>query len=347
MKTFNIANTPVGCGAKPFIIAEVAQNHDGSLGTAHAYIDAVAKTGVDAIKFQTHIALEESTLDEPFRVKFSFQDATRYDYWQRMEFTIEQWQGLAKHAKQAGLIFLSSPFSEKAVQLLTSVGMPAWKVGSGEIFNKNIIQSMAQSKVPILLSTGMSSFAEISSAIDIVKGAGLPVAVFQCTSMYPVPLDKVGLNVIMELQRRYDIPVGYSDHSGVIYPGLAALSQSVDLLEVHVTLDKRLFGPDISVALTTAELQLLVEARDAFTTMSNNPVNKDSLALDLGVMRGMFSKSICVRKAMKKGTVLHETLLTLKKPGNGINPSEIGKLIGCTLAKDVAPDRLLRWEDIA
>ncbi|AGF78966.1 sialic acid synthase [Desulfocapsa sulfexigens DSM 10523] len=341
-----IDNCLIGPRAKTFIIAEVAQNHDGSLGTAHAYIDAVAKTGADAIKFQTHIASEESTLDEPFRVKFSFQDATRYAYWKRMEFTSEQWQGLAGHAKDAGLVFLSSPFSEKAVRILSSIGMPAWKVGSGEVFNKDIIRAMARNKAPILLSTGMSTFEEISSAVNIVTDLDLEFALFQCTSMYPVPLTKVGLNVIEELRDRYSCPIGYSDHTGSIYSGLAALAQSVDLLEVHVTLDKRSFGPDVPVSLTMEQLKQLVDARDAFKSIQENPVDKNLMASELMGMRGMFSKSVCVRKKLKKGTVLEESLLTVKKPGNGIKPSETHKLLGCALVRDVTPDRLLRWEDI-
>src|SRR5262245_60624614 len=118
-----------------WIVAEVAQAHDGSLGMAHAYIDAIGNAGADAVKFQTHIAAAESTPNEPWRVKFSPQDATRYDYWKRMEFTEEQWHGLKKHAVECGLEFLSSPFSVEAVDLLTRVGVAAWKVASGEINN--------------------------------------------------------------------------------------------------------------------------------------------------------------------------------------------------------------------
>ncbi len=346
MNNFLIGSRSIGSGEKTFIIAEIAQNHDGSLGTAHAYIDAVAEAGADAIKFQTHIAAEESTFDEPFRVKFSQQDASRYDYWKRMEFTHEQWQGLADHAGDAGLIFLSSPFSKKAVSLLSSIGMPAWKVGSGEIFNQDIFHEMAENRAPILLSTGMSSYKEISTAVDVINKLGIAVAVFQCTSMYPVPLTKVGVNVFQELRDRYACPVGFSDHSGSIYPGLAALGQSIDLLEVHVTLDKRAFGPDVPVSLTIEQLRQLSEARDAFSCMAENPVDKDVIATDLSEMRTMFSKSLCVKEELKKGTVLSEGLLTVKKPGNGIKPSEMQKIVGCTLARNVTPDRLLRWEDI-
>ena len=136
-----------------YVIAEVSQNHDGSLGQAHAFIDAAAQTGVDAIKFQTHIAEAESTPDEPFRVPFSYEDKTRYDYWKRMEFTPEQWRGLYRHAQQSGLDFLSSAFSVEAFEMLQSIGIPAWKLGSGEVFNKYLFTRMAQTKKPMILSS--------------------------------------------------------------------------------------------------------------------------------------------------------------------------------------------------
>ena len=132
---FAIGQRLVGGNERPFIIAEVAQAHDGSLGAAHAYIDAVARTGADAIKFQTHIADAESTAREPFRVRFSRQDDTRRDYWRRMGFSASQWAELAAHARQRGLIFLSSPFSSQACELLAGLEMPAWKIASGEVAN--------------------------------------------------------------------------------------------------------------------------------------------------------------------------------------------------------------------
>ena len=154
--TIVISGREIGLGRPAFIIAEVAQAHDGSLGAAHAFIDVAADAGVDAIKFQTHIAAAESTLDEPFRVRFSAQDQTRYAYWRRMEFAPEQWQGLADHARDRDLVFLSSAFSLEAVRMLAGIGMPAWKVGSGEIASSSLLEAMCETGAPILLSTGMS-----------------------------------------------------------------------------------------------------------------------------------------------------------------------------------------------
>src|SRR4051812_45160420 len=159
------------------VIAEIGQAHDGSLGTAHAYIDAIAEAGADAVKFQTHIAAAESTPGEPFRVKFSPQDATRYDYWKRMEFTEPQWHALAEHARERGLIFLSTPFSSEAVELLARVGVPAWKVGSGEVTSLPLLAQMAATKLPVLVSSGMSSWEELDQATKTIQEAGAPCAV--------------------------------------------------------------------------------------------------------------------------------------------------------------------------
>ena len=152
--------------ARCLIIGEIAQTHDGSLGTAHAYIDAVANAGADAIKFQTHIAAAESTPGEPWRVKFSRQDATRFEYWRRMEFSQEQWHGLAAHARERGLLFLSSAFSPEAVDLLERVGVPGWKVGAGEVSNLPLLEKMARTGKPVILSSGMSDWAELDAAVQ-------------------------------------------------------------------------------------------------------------------------------------------------------------------------------------
>src|SRR5437763_1720168 len=146
------------------IIGEVGQAHNGSLGMAHAFIDAIANAGADAVKFQTHIASAESTAAEPWRIRFSPQDSTRYEYWKRMEFSEEQWLGLKKHADERGLLFLSSPFSVEAVQLLQRVGVPAWKVASGEISNVPLFEALARTELPVLMSTGMSDLSEIDAA---------------------------------------------------------------------------------------------------------------------------------------------------------------------------------------
>ncbi len=341
-----IGDRAVGNGAPALLIAEVGQAHDGSLGTAHAFIDASAGAGADAIKFQTHIAAAESTLDEEFRVKFSKQDATRYDYWHRMEFSPEQWAGLAQHAAEKKLIFLSSAFSLAAVELLHGLGHPAWKIGSGEYKSTDLMAAMAATGRPILLSTGMSRWAEIAKSVAGIRALGVDPALFQCTSRYPTPFDRVGLNVIDELRQAHGCPVGLSDHSGSPYPALAALARGADMIEVHVTFDHRMFGPDVPASLTFEQFRQLADARAAFAEIDANPVDKDAVADELETMRGLFTKSLAPSRALAKGTVLTAEMLTAKKPGTGIAATELDEILGRTLSRDVVPDRLLRPEDM-
>jgi N-acetylneuraminate synthase len=343
---FSIGNRRIGFREPAFVIAEVAQAHDGSLGLAHAFIDAAADAGADAIKFQTHIAAAESTLDEPFRVRFSKQDETRFDYWRRMEFSEEQWHGLAGHARERGLVFMSSAFSPAAVELLTRLGAPAWKIGSGEFASRALWEMMMATGAPMLFSTGLAKRAEIADAVALFRARGLPFALLQCTTSYPSPLEEVGLNVMQALRADFACPVGLSDHSGKVFPGLAAIARGADLVEVHVTFDRRMFGPDTPASLTFDELRLLTGMRDAVAVMDGNPVDKDAMAEKLNGLRGMFGKSLAPLVPIAAGTALAANMLTAKKPGGGIPPEAVGEIAGRRLARDVTPDRILRWSDL-
>lgn len=343
---FEIAGRAIGAGAKAFLIAEVAQAHDGSLGMAHAFVDAAAEAGADAVKFQTHIAAAESTLDEEFRVKFSRQDATRFDYWRRMEFEPAQWAGLAEHARSRGLVFLSSAFSRQAVELLAGIGMPAWKVASGELGSATLLQDMIDAGGPFLVSSGMSSWEELTSVVERIKAARRKLAVLQCTSRYPTPLEQVGLNVIPEMRNRFAVPVGLSDHSGRCEPAIAAIARGASIVELHLTLDRAMFGPDVSSSLTIGEFKTVSRFRDSLEIMDANPVDKDADARLLEPMRRLFGRSLAAVKPLPAGTVLEAGMLELKKPGTGLQQSELKQLIGRRLVKDVRPDRLLRWSDV-
>ena len=341
-----IADRLVGPGHPCFIIAEVAQAHDGSLGNAHAYIDAVAGAGASAIKFQTHIAAAESTPHEAFRVKFSRQDATRYDYWERMQFTPEQWVGLAEHAREAGLVFLSTPFSFEAVDLLETLDMPAWKVGSGEINNIPMLRRMARTGRPVLLSSGMSSWEDLDVAVSTVRDTGSEVGLFQCTTSYPCPPEKLGLNVIAQLRERYGCAVGLSDHSATTHAGIGAAALGADMLEVHVVFSHACFGPDTTSSLTPEQLAHLVEGARFMRTALANPVDKAAMADSLTELRVLFGKSVVPRRALPAGHVLADEDLALKKPGTGIPASRFDAVLGRTLRRAVEADALLSEDDL-
>ncbi|HLG55017.1 MAG TPA: N-acetylneuraminate synthase family protein [Vicinamibacterales bacterium] len=328
------------------VIGEVALTHDGSLGLAHAFVDAIAAAGADAVKFQTHIASAESTPAEPFRVAFSRQDASRYEYWKRMEFTEDEWRGLAEHCRERNVLFMSSPFSLEAIELLERVGQPLWKIASGEVSNVPLLDRVLDTGAPVLLSTGMSPLAETDAAVARVKARGSKVGVLQCTTAYPCPPERVGLNLIPQYRERYGCWVGLSDHSGTIYPGLAGVASGLDVLELHVALSREMFGPDVIASVTSSELTQLVDGVRFIERMRGSPLDKDASAREVEPLRRLFTRSVVARRALARGTVLEREHLALKKPGTGLPPERLLELIGKRLARPVAEDQLLAAEDI-
>ncbi|WP_294950911.1 N-acetylneuraminate synthase family protein [Sulfurovum sp.] len=331
---------------KTYIIAEIAQAHEGSLGILHSYIDALAQTGVDAVKFQTHIAHAESSEHEPFRVKFSYEDATRYDYWKRMEFTLEQWKGIKAHCDEVGVAFISSPFSNAAVDLLEEAGVSAYKIGSGEVTNLLLLEKIARTGKPVILSSGMSSFEELDISVQFLKEKGIDVSVLQCTTAYPTKPEEWGLNVIDALKTRYGVPVGFSDHSGDIFACLAAVSLGAEILEFHAVFDKRMFGPDAKASLTIDEIARLVEGVRDIETALSHPVDKQDNSR-FSTLKSIFEKSLAVNKNLEAGHVLTFDDLEAKKPkGFGIDASAWQQAIGKTLKTDKTTWEFLTKEDI-
>jgi N-acetylneuraminate synthase len=331
---------------KTFIIAEIGQAHEGSLGILHSYIDALAETGVDAIKFQTHIAEAESSAFEPFRVKFSYEDDTRYDYWKRMEFTFDQWVEIKKHCEEKGLEFISSPFSNMAVDMLEKLGVNRYKIGSGEVSNFLMLEKIAKTGKDIILSSGMSSFSELSETIEFLKNYNSKVSVLQCTTMYPTDAENIGLNVVGELREKFNLPVGLSDHSGKIYPSLAAAAIGAEILEFHAVFDRRMFGPDSKSSLVIDEIKELVDGVRFIDKSTNSKIDKsdNSKFKDL---KGIFEKSLSVNKDMKEGDVIKFEDLEAKKPaGRGISAKNYQKVIGKKLKKDLNKWDFLLEEDI-
>jgi N-acetylneuraminate synthase len=323
------------------VIGEVGLAHDGSLGLAHRFVDAIADHGADAVKFQTHIADAEGTAEERFRVKFSLQDETRGDYWRRTAFTAEQWDGLARHARERKLSFLSTPFSLEAASILRKIGVDAWKIASGETNNRPMLERLAADGLPVLLSTGMSDWAEIEAAVGWVRRGGAPVAVFQCTTAYPCPPERVGLNVIDEIRRRFGCPAGLSDHSGKPFAGLAAATLGANLIEVHVTMSRYMFGPDVAASLTLDEFGTLIDGIRWIETAMAVSVDKDKEAAGLAEMRRLFNKSVVARRPIAAGTALSLDDLTVKKPGTGIPAACLDELIGRRVTCDVPADAIL------
>lgn len=336
----------IGTEYRPFIIAEIAQAHEGSLGIAHSYIDAVADIGVDAIKFQTHFADLESSLNDSFRPGVTSYDQTRYDYWKRMEFSADQWQGLYNHCLDRQIHFLSSPFSVPAAQLLYNLGIPLWKIGSGEVFNPLLLDFISNTNLPIILSTGLSTFDDIDKILPTFSAHSNEVMLMQCTTQYPSPLESVGINILAEYTSRYQCLTGLSDHSSSIYPSLLAFASGASAIEVHVTFSKSMYGPDSSSSLSLSELKQVVDARNAFFVMTSNPVNKDLVSDHCLLNKSLFSKSLALISSHTAGHIITSSDLTLKKPGTGIPPDSLDSVIGSRLLRDVSSSELLSYDDL-
>ena len=325
----------------PYIIVEIGQAHDGSLGTLHSYIDAVSKTGVDAIKFQTHIADAESSIQEPFRVNFSYEDKTRFDYWKRMEFTFEQWVEIKKHCDEVGLEFISSPFSIAAVDLLEKINVKKYKIGSGEVTNYLMLDKIAKTGKDIILSSGMSNFNELDDVFKFLSAYNNKISVLQCTTQYPTNPENLGLNVITELKNRYKVPVGLSDHSGKIYPSIAATTLGAEILEFHAVFDRRQFGPDSKSSLEIDEIVTLVEGVSYISSAISKPIDKNNNS-EFHDLKKIFEKTLSLNKSKRQGEIIKLEDLEAKKPAlMGVSASDYNFVIGKKLARD-----LKKWDFI-
>ncbi|WP_333600059.1 N-acetylneuraminate synthase family protein [Flavobacterium sp.] len=332
---------------KPYLIAEIAQAHDGSLGILHSYIDAVAQTGVQAIKFQMHIAEAESSIHEPFRVKFSKEDATRYDYWKRMEFSLEQWKEIKKHCDEVGLDFICSPFSNLAVDWLEEVGVHTYKIGSGEVTNLLLLEKITQTGKPIIISSGMSNYAELDKTVAFLKSKNANFSILQCTTAYPTKPEQYGLNVIQELKERYRVSIGFSDHSAKIATGIAAVALGAEILEFHVVFHRAMFGPDAIASLTLEETKALVEAVSDIHLAQNHTIDKNSNE-SFQELKTIFEKSLAINKNLPKGhTITFDDLESKKPKGYGISATEFKSVIGKQLKNDKSQWDFLKEEDLA
>lgn len=328
-----------------FIIAEIAQAHDGSLGILHSYIDAVADTGVDAVKFQTHIAIAESSIYEPFRIKFSYEDKTRFDYWKRMEFTLSQWKEIKRHCDEKGLLFLSSPFSTTAVDLLEAVGVEKYKIGSGEVNNFLLLEKIAKTGKDIILSSGMSSYQELDDAVGFLGSYDSNFSILQCSTQYPALPENIGINVLSEMKERYSCPVGLSDHSGTIFPSIAAVALGAQVIEVHTVFDKKMFGPDTSSSLTIDSLSQMVDGIRFIEKASSNVDKSDNSQYK--ELKKIFEKSLAVNKNLSAGHKLTFDDLEAKKPfGYGIQSKDYKEVIGKKLKRSMIKYEFLNTEDI-
>ncbi len=325
------------------IIAEIGSVHDGSLGNALRLIDAAAEAGADTVKFQTHIAEAESLADAPAPGYFS--DEPRIAYFKRTAFTPEQWRKLAAHAASRKVTFLSSPFSLEAVDLLESVGVEAYKVPSGEVSNLPLLERIAATKKPTLLSSGMSDWRELDQAVAVLKPA-CALTVLQCSSAYPCPPEQVGLNVLREMRERYKVPVGFSDHTLGFAAALAAAALGATAIEKHFTFSRQMYGSDAKNSMEPEDFRVLCRSLRDIWSMAAHPVDKNDIS-PYAEMKRIFEKSVVTARALRAGTVIARDMLAFKKPGDGIPAAEYASLVGRKLRADLPADHKLKKGDLA
>jgi N-acetylneuraminate synthase len=326
------------------VIAEFGMLHEGSLGTACKMAEVAKVCGADAVKFQTHIAEAETLRDAP--VPPFFRGEPRWEYFTRTAFTREQWAKLKAHCDAIGIEFLSTPFSIAAIELLESVGMARYKIPSGEVTNTPFLERIAETRKPVFLSSGMSDWAELDAAVAVFQRHGNPLTVFQCSTIYPTPPERIGLNVILAMRERYHCSVGLSDQSLTISAGLAAAALGVSAIEKHVTLSRHCYGSDAAHSVEPKVFAAFVRAVREIEAMHANPVNKDDLT-PYREMKRVFEKSVVSMKPIPAGATITADMVAVKKPGGGIPPRDFDRVIGGRALRDIPADHVLVAEDIA
>ena len=324
------------------IIAEIGSVHDGSFGNALKLIESAAQCGVDAVKFQTHIAEAETLPDAPSPAYFTAEP--RFDYFRRTAFLPAQWAQLRVACEREGVAFLSSPFSLEAVDLLEKVGVAAYKIPSGEVSNLPLLEKIAATKKPVFLSSGMSDWAELDAAVVALKLGG-PVTILQCASAYPCPPERVGLNVLAEMRARYKLPVGFSDHTTGSAAALAAAALGAVVIEKHFTPSRLLYGSDAANAMEPEDFRRMAQGLREIWAMLDHPVDKNDLSA-FKDMKRIFEKSVVTARPIAVGKVIAREDLAFKKPGDGIPAARWRELIGRRVRRAVSENRKLALEDL-
>ncbi|WP_341899410.1 N-acetylneuraminate synthase family protein [Ferrovibrio terrae] len=324
------------------LIAEIGSVHDGSFGNACKLIEAAAASGADVVKFQTHIATAETLRNAPLPPYFKGEP--RFEYFERTGFSKDRWRELKAQCVQSKVGFLSSPFSLEAVDLLEEVGVDIYKIPSGETTNTPLLEHIAQTKKPVLLSTGMSDWAEIDQAMVALSQGG-PICVMQCTSAYPCPPERVGLNVLSEMRQRYNIPVGFSDHTLGAAAAFAAAALGADVIEKHFTFSRLMYGSDAVNSMEPPEFRTFSQGLREIWTMRDHPVDKNDLA-PYRDMKRIFEKSVVTAADLSAQHRLTFKDLAFKKPGDGIPAALWRDLVGRQLRHALPADTKISEDDL-
>lgn len=328
---------------KTFLIGEVGLAHDGSVGIAKSFIKKCAIEGLDAVKFQAHDYENESSKYEKFRKKFSSQDKDRKSYWKRTSFTMFQWQTLINYAHQNKIKFYISVFSLELLDKFLKLKVDGWKIASGEFNNLPLIERLiTKTKKPIILSNGIANNIEFKTIINLLKKKKKKFTILECTSMYPTPIHLVGHNNIEKISKKFKINVGLSDHSGQIDSILAGIALHAKIIEFHVTFDSYFFGPDNSSSINFKNIKIIKSFRDNFNKIN---LNKTRVKIKNDKIRKLFTKSIILKKNIKKNQIIKLEDLGFVKPLKGVSAFQYKKIIGKKAKKILKKNSFIKIED--
>jgi sialic acid synthase SpsE len=345
--SFEIGGRPVGAGHPTYVIAEAGANHNRDLAIARELIDVAAEAGADAIKFQTYSGESLYSSKTPgFEYLAPISgDKPPSELLEEIALPREWQEGLRDHAVERGIAFFSSPFDEQAVAELDALGVPAMKIASFEIVDPVLIAAAARTGRPLLISTGMATLGEIEDALRDASAAGATeVGLMQCTSVYPAPAERANLRAMETMRAAFGLPVGLSDHTTGIAAPIAAAALGAAFVEKHFTLDRTMEGPDHPFALEPDELKAMVAGvREAQAALGDGQKRGPSPEEEQE-MYGLARRSLIVVGDHPAGTVLTEEMLTRKRPGFGIAPRDLEKVLGRSLRVAVEHDDVLTWE---
>lgn len=347
MRTVKIGDRIIGEGNRCFVIAEAGVNHNGKLSLAKKLIDAAKKAGADAVKFQVFSAEDvvTKTAKKAEYQKRATGKGTQYELLKKLELSEQDFEKLAIYAKKKNVIFLASAFDIKSVTFLERLGVPAFKVPSGEITNFPLLKNIARKNKPIILSTGMSTLEEVKEALRVMRKEGAnDIVLLHCVTNYPAKIEELNLKAIETLRSVFEVPVGLSDHSTSIIIPIAAVAMGASVIEKHFTLSKKLPGPDHKASLDPNEFKKMVmgirEVEKALGDGIKRPTKSEE------IMKKIIRRSIVAKVPIPKGTIITRDMLEIKRPGTGLEPKYLDKIVGKKACKDIKADEIITHKKI-
>lgn len=348
MNTINIGRRTLGVDQPCFVIAEAGVNHNGRKDLALALVQAARVAGADCVKFQTFSAerVANSRVEKaPYQRVTTGSGGSQVDMLRALELPGDAYPEILAACHEAGLEFLSTPYSPEDADFLEELGVQAYKIASAQIVELDFLVHVASKQQPILLSTGMATLAEVDHAVRIIRKAGNErLVLLQCTTNYPSRVEDANLRVLRVLREGFGVQVGYSDHTDTPACCLAAVALGAVVVEKHLTLDKSMSGPDHAASADPVEFRELVSLMRQ-VELANGSSRKEPTAAEL-LNRPFMRRSIVARIAIPVGTLLTSNLLTFKRPGTGISPARLEEVVGARARVAIDADQLIQWHDI-